>query len=139
VSDAKKLKLSGEPIPLSENVWYEAQTMGSRGIAASNNNLLTYVEGSNRTQLLWFDHKGNQQGPISSPDQYAGAPSFSPDGKRFAIQVGDGGFAHLWLYDSSSGNRSRFTFSPPYNSVPRWSPDGTRILFASDRTGPFEM
>lgn len=108
-------------------------------MAVSGNNLLTYVEGSNRTQLLWFDRNGNQQGSVSPPDQYGDAPSFSPDGKRFAMQVVDEGFSQIWLYESSGGTRSRLTFSPSYNVVPRWSPDGTRILFASDRTGPFKI
>ena len=55
------------------------------------------------------------------------------------MQVVEGGFAQVWLYDSSNGSRSRFTFSPSYNVTPHWSPDGTRILFASNRTGLFKL
>ncbi len=137
--DTKQLKFSGEAIPLSENVWYQPQHWGTRGMAVSDNNLLTYVEGSNQTQLLWFDRTGHQEGSVGSPDDYAGTPSFSPDGKKFAMQVVDGSLAQIWLYESSGGTRSRLTFGPYYNVVPQWSPDGTRILFASDRNGPFEL
>ncbi len=55
------------------------------------------------------------------------------------MQVVDGTISQIWLYESSDGTRSRFTFGPYYNVVPRWSPDGTRILFASDRIGPFGL
>jgi Tol biopolymer transport system component len=133
--------LSGEAIPLSENIWYEPMHWGSRGMAVSGNNLLAYIEGSNRTQLLWFDRNGNQEGALSVPDQYTGAPSFSPDGKKFAMRVEEVGSSNIWLYDSSNGNRSRLTFASSYyhSGVYRWSKDGTRILFSSNRTGPFKL
>jgi dipeptidyl aminopeptidase/acylaminoacyl peptidase len=137
--DVNKLKLSGEAIPLSENVWYEPQTWGTRGVFVADNNLLTYVEGSNLSQLQWFDRTGKQLGLISSVDQYAGAPAFSPDGKRFAISVVDGGYAHVWLYDTASGSRSRLTFSRSYNVNSRWSPDGKQIMFSSTRDGLFKL
>jgi Tol biopolymer transport system component len=72
---------------------------------------------------------------------YLGAPSFSPDGKRFAIQVTDGAAGDIWLYNSADGSRSRLTFSSNYRSSNRicWSPDGTRIVFSSNRTGPFQL
>ena len=137
--DPKGLKLTGEAVPLFENAWYESVTWGSRGLAVSDGNLLAYVEGSNLSNLLWFDRSGNQQGFISSPDQYVMVPSFSPDGNRFIIRIVDGGSSHLWLYSSSSGGRSKLTFTPSNDSNPRWSPDGTRILFNSDRAGPYKL
>ena len=54
-------------------------------MAVSDSNLLTYIEGYNRSQLLWFNRNGNQEGSMSPPDEYGGAPVFSPDGKKFAI------------------------------------------------------
>ena len=34
---------------------------------------------------------------------------------------------------------SRFTFDPSNNPYPIWSPDGSRIVFASNRDGPFNL
>ena len=130
--DTRKLKLSGEAFPLRENVSYFSPNFGTRGMAASDSNLLAYIEGNNRSQLLWFNRNGNQEGSMSPPDEYGSSPVSSPDGKKFAIQVADAGYAQIWLYDSSDGSRSRFTFSQSYNISPRWSSDGTRILFASN-------
>jgi Tol biopolymer transport system component len=137
--DTKKLQLSGEPIPLSENVWYEPVTWGTRGMDISNDKILTYIEGSNRTQLLWFDRNGHQEGPMASAEQFASSPTFSPDGKKFAMQIMDGQYSQIWLYDSLSGNRSRFTFSSSNNGYPVWSPDGSRIVFGSNRDGPYQL
>jgi Tol biopolymer transport system component len=41
--------------------------------------------------------------------------------------------AEIWIYDTSSGVGTKFAFSPAHDGIPIWSPDGTSILFASDR------
>ena len=40
---------------------------------------------------------------------------------------------HLWLVDAGSGDASRLTDGPVADTEPAWSPDGTRIAFASNR------
>ncbi len=64
----------------------------------------------------------------------------SPDGSRVAFVVAP--IAHeetrpkseLWLADvSGDGGARRFTFSNAEDRMPRWSPDGTKIAFLSDR------
>ena len=42
----------------------------------------------------------------------------------------------LWLLDLATGNQSRFTFDSAYDENPIWSPDGTRVVFDSNRLGP---
>jgi Tol biopolymer transport system component len=41
----------------------------------------------------------------------------------------------LWLYDIARRALSKFTFDAASDSNPVWSPDGTRIAFASNRDG----
>ncbi len=40
---------------------------------------------------------------------------------------------HLWLVDAATGAASRLTDGPVPDGDPSWSPDGTRIAFASNR------
>lgn len=40
---------------------------------------------------------------------------------------------HLWLVDAASGDAARLTDGPVADTEPAWSPDGTRIAFASNR------
>jgi eukaryotic-like serine/threonine-protein kinase len=138
--DTNTLKLSGDAVPFSKNISHEPTTWGSRGMAVGGNNL-AYMEGNNLTQLLWFDRNGNQQGPMAPPNSYAGAPSFSPDGKKFAIQILDGASSDIWLYNLSDENRKRLSFSSSYNNggAFRWSSDGSRILYSSTVSGPYQL
>ncbi len=59
----------------------------------------------------------------------------SPDGRR--LIYGDppfGEVAHLYMYDFELGGPTQVTFEG-INEGPVWSPDGTRIAFASRRDG----
>lgn len=71
------------------------------------------------------------------------APHWSPDGKQIAyvltkadltkpISVYD---SDLWLIDADGKNDRRLTFANGADFRPRWSPDGTRLAFLSDRGG----
>jgi dipeptidyl aminopeptidase/acylaminoacyl peptidase len=66
-------------------------------------------------------------------------PQFSPDGSRVAFVVsdpltGEKRERHIWLYDKSSNAVRQLTFSEKSESSPRWSPDGTKLAFLSNRS-----
>jgi len=45
----------------------------------------------------------------------------------------------IGVLDSVRGVTSRLTFDPAADNVPMWSPDGLRIVWASNRNGPFDL
>jgi eukaryotic-like serine/threonine-protein kinase len=67
----------------------------------------------------------------------------SPDGKRVAVDVFDPvsreWISDIWLLDLSTSAKTRFTFNKAADYTPVWSPDGSRVVFASDRSGTLDL
>jgi Tol biopolymer transport system component len=53
--------------------------------------------------------------------------------------VRNGGNHDIFTMDLNGSNQTRLTTSSAYDDEPKWSPDGTRIVFMSDRDGNFEI
>ena len=62
-------------------------------------------------------------------------PAFSPDGRLLAVDIHDGVQTDIWIYDWERDTLSRRTFDTADDARPVWSPDGTRIAYASRRGG----
>jgi len=63
-------------------------------------------------------------------------PDFSPDGKRIVYASYLGSQWHqLWVMPSEGGDPFPISYGDFDNTNPRWSPDGTRIAFISNRSG----
>ena len=63
----------------------------------------------------------------------------SPDGRTVAFVVTelseerDEYLSQIWLVDTAGGAPRRFTAGPRRDTTPRWSPDGSRLAFVSER------
>jgi len=58
-------------------------------------------------------------------------PHPSPDGTRVVYQSDCTGTPQIWVMDADGTNRRRLTDLPRGAETPKWSPDGTLILFAA--------
>lgn len=70
------------------------------------------------------------------------AALWSPDGSKLAVQVVDGGQLFIELADSMGGNLTPLTtegFEGLGGATTPWSPDGTRLLYTSTRTGAADV
>jgi eukaryotic-like serine/threonine-protein kinase len=91
-------------------------------------------------RLTWFDRQGNKVGTIGEPGVYR-TLSISPDGKRVAVERADPQTQNkdIWLVDAAGGAATRFTSDPGWDAFPTWSPDGSRIVFTSNRSGVYDL
>src|SRR5205814_7006826 len=71
----------------------------------------------------------------TTPATAAGArnPSYARDGRLAVAVQGD-----LWIV-SVHGEWTRVTSGPAWDREPAWAPDGSAIIFSSDRAGNFAL
>ncbi len=71
----------------------------------------------------------------SNASTFARFPALNPDGSILAFSYqGD-----IWTVPIDGGKASRITIHQGYESYPRWSPDGSRIAFSSNRFGQTDL
>jgi eukaryotic-like serine/threonine-protein kinase len=66
-------------------------------------------------------------------------PAISPDEKSVAFARASSVGTDLWVRDLSRGTETRFTSDASGNIAAFWSPKGDRIVFASNRTGVYNL
>ena len=80
---------------------------------------------------------GKKERILLKSEQAVLNPEFSPDGQTIAVQSdfeGDENF-NIYLVPAEGGTPLKLTDTPADSSFPRWSPDGARIAFRSNRDG----
>jgi Tol biopolymer transport system component len=94
--------------------------------------------GGGRRQLLWFNRAGQNLGGFGAADDGSLLfPELSPDGKRAAISRGATGASDIWVQEGT--RLTRLTFDPAADRYVVWSPDSTRMVFASNRKGAYDL
>ena len=132
--DADKLTLTGDVLPVAEQVAANP-TNGTGAFSASANGTLVYRAGSTAVvELTKFDRSGKNLGIIRTNGNFI-HPRLSPDKNSLVVERRDGGNGDIWMVDLQRGTSTRFTTDPGDDSWPIFSHDGKQIAFASDRGG----
>jgi Tol biopolymer transport system component len=155
--DAKKLAFTGEPIRVADGVPtvqggpnVNPNSTRSGSFAVSQTGVLVFRNDATAAQnqggsapeersIFWFDRGGVRSGSLGPAGAYVGV-DLSPDGKRVALHRHEGSGGDSWVFDFAENRMQRLTFDATQdNQSPIWSPDGTRIAFASRRSNKWGL
>jgi Tol biopolymer transport system component len=135
--DAAKGTLSGEAVPLAEDVLVISGAAAAV-FSSSRTGVLAFLTGKaeNQTTLEWRDRTGKTTAPMGDAATYRVA-TLSPDGKFAAAVLADTslGTHDLWIYEIGRGLKTRFTFDPAEDLSPAWAPDSRTVYFGSNPKG----
>lgn len=118
------------------------QGSGAAHFSFSSDGLLVYLPGAagggRERTLVWVDRQGNET-PLDLQEARSYAnPRLSRDGTRLAVTVW-GENDDVWVSELASGTLRRLTTDPASDQVPLWTPDGERLVFASQREGSWGL
>jgi len=128
------LALVGEPTQLVAEVG--DNFFQGRFASASATGTLVFSEPSNRlAQFRWYGRDGRPQATVGEAGRYI-TFDVSPDGRRIVASLRSGSIGagqNLWQIDADQGTMARITVGQARDIDPRWSPDGTTVIFGSTR------
>lgn len=140
--DARKLELSGEPVPIVQGVSCFPNDVGPTAYSAFSAGAghLVYRTGDRQTtRLTWFERSGRALEAVTEPGDYH-EPTLSADGKKLLFGRREGtGNQDIFLMDFSRGSTTRLTFTPGAEASSIFSPDESQVVFYSDRSGDGEF
>ncbi len=139
--DLDQQEILGQPVPIIDELASDPAD-GSAQLAFSETGSLVYGAGTKAeakvVSAVWVDRQGKSRPLIQQPGLYY-APRFSPDGGRLAFHLhGDEHFsrtaaADIWVSDLRRDTMARVTFDEAPDYMPIWAPDGSRLIFSSER------
>jgi Tol biopolymer transport system component/predicted Ser/Thr protein kinase len=132
--DAARLTLTGPEVPILQGVEYSTVNGAGQFDIAANGTLIYRAArpGSELKTVQRMDSAGHLEPLVGTPGDYR-AISFSRDGKRLAMTIGDGGASDLYVYDVERRQQpARLTVGARISRGwgPAWSPDGRYLFFS---------
>jgi Tol biopolymer transport system component len=125
---------SSDPAVVVDDVMTDAR-LGSSGFSVSDRGVLLFARGAvGLNQLTWFARDGQIIGTVSIAGSYA-TLALSPDGRKVVYGRREPGTTNVSLLvtDLVTGATKRLTFGRDLDGT--WSPDMSRIVYASTRAG----
>lgn len=135
--DPNTLELKGDPFPVSESVQFNPR-FSVATFSVSHTGILVHRPSSASIvpDLVLVDPKGKTIASVGQPEIFLSA-RLSKDTRKIAMDLYDIKVRNsdVWIYEIGRSVNTRFTFDPSVDWFPVWSPDGSQIVFSSDRKG----
>ena len=138
--DAATGQVTGKPVSFPEIEVAVAADDGAADFAIADTGTLVVAQPatSGLSTLEWIDRHGTHEPLALAPQDY-GYAMVSPDGTRVAVERRTNGNRDIWILDLKRLTQTQLTDGPTEDMLPRWSPDGKRVYFGSNRGGTFDV
>jgi serine/threonine-protein kinase len=134
--DLRARAVTGSPVSVADDV---TARLGRPTHSISRTGTLVHttnpMDEEQARQLLLLDLNGGVDTIPLSPRTFIW-PRFSPNGRSLSFNTGTGRIAQrtIHTYNLATGTTTQLTFEGGTHAA-AWSPDGTRIVFSSERDG----
>jgi Tol biopolymer transport system component/predicted Ser/Thr protein kinase len=143
--DPASRKLSGDVITLDDTPGGSGdpntQWTGGKTASVSATGTLAYLKDPSLfTKAIWLDATGRETGAVPLPRGSYIQVTLDREGKRAAlVRQTSRSESSVNLLDIERGSLVAISSGRGMNTAPIWSPDDTKIVFASDRDGPSDF
>jgi Tol biopolymer transport system component len=133
--DASRARLGGDARLVADGVDY-FYGPGRASFSVSQTGVLAYQTAAPLSRFLWLDRAGRQVGTLGQPGVWNGF-RISADGKKVAAAIEDRriGTSDVWVLELPGGIGTRLHADAVDEKTPVWIPDGSKLLYRSDRMG----
>jgi Tol biopolymer transport system component len=140
--DRFRSRPAGKALPIGDEAPLSSFE-GASLLSASASGVLVHAESSPpNTRLVWLDRAGRPAGTVPLPPGCYEYPSLSPDGRRAMVtRPNSPNSTDIWMVDLPRAVITRLTFDGLVAAelAGVWSPDGSRIAFQYNRSGPYDV
>jgi Tol biopolymer transport system component len=138
--DADRLELKGQSFFIAEHVGRNSSFMSA--VSASLTETIAYARPiAQNGRLTWIDRAGNPHDSIGTPEGDYTDFRLSLDETRLAASRVDPktNAVDIWIRDLARGSNSLVSSGGGVTAAAVWSPDGTRLVYRSNRTGVIDL
>ena len=145
--DLQNSRLTGDAVEVAGPAAYSGG-LGFESFSVASNGILAYAPGfgtAATSEVRWLDrqHQSSAPDPLAPGTDVSRYNAYfeqlSPNGQMLVLTAFRAATADLWLLDVRRDVLSRFTSDDATELNPVWSPDGTELLFTSNRGGFYNM
>jgi Tol biopolymer transport system component len=137
--DPDRLELKAQPFFIAEHVGRSSSFLSA--VSASLTGTIAYARPiAQNGRLTWLDRDGSAHDSITTEGDYTDF-RLSADETRLAASRVDPktNAVEIWITNLARGNSSLLSSGGGVTAAPVWSPDGTRLVFRSNRSGVIDL